>query len=77
MNTQTLNLVRETIARTFGVREDDANLRMGELPQWDSLGHMTLVAELESKFGIQFPGYEIGGLSDPVAIAAALERLGK
>jgi acyl carrier protein len=27
-------------------------LEIGKNPQWDSVGHMALVAELESRFGI-------------------------
>lgn len=31
----------------------------GELPQWDSLGHLIVVAELEMRFGTRFSMEEI------------------
>jgi acyl carrier protein len=44
------------------------NLKYQDVPEWDSIGHMSLVAELEDKFDIQmetddivdFSSYEKG-----------------
>lgn len=37
------------------VTEDQlANLKYQDVPQWDSVGHMGLVSELEDVFDIQF-----------------------
>ncbi len=37
------------------VTEDQlANLKYQDVPQWDSVGHMGLVSELEDAFDIQF-----------------------
>lgn len=70
--------VRGVIARSFQLPDDVArgDLRMGTLPQWDSMGHMTLVVDLENEFGVQFPSFELAELQDVDAIAAALARQG-
>ncbi len=34
--------------------EQLANLKYQDVPQWDSVGHMGLVSELEDAFDIQF-----------------------
>ena len=30
------------------------NLKYNEIPEWDSIGHMTLISNLEDEFGISF-----------------------
>lgn len=48
--------VRQTIADTFSQPIDtivDTAAR-GELANWDSIGHLNLIMELESRFGISF-----------------------
>jgi acyl carrier protein len=58
--------VRKTIIRTFNVAPADQSreLRMGNLPGWDSLGHMRLVVELEDEFGVSFPTYLLPEILD-------------
>ena len=70
--------VRAVIARAFQLSEADAqgDLRMGGLPQWDSMGHMMLVMELEGEFGVTFPSFELAELQSVDAIVAALGRQG-
>ena len=70
--------VRAVIARTFQLSADQArgDLRMGSTPQWDSMGHMSLVMDLEQEFGVQFPSFELAELQSVDAIVAALGRLG-
>ena len=70
--------VRDAIARAFqlpaaSVHED---VHMGSIPQWDSMGHMMLVMELEQEFGVTFPATELAELQSVDAIVAALGRLG-
>jgi acyl carrier protein len=38
-------------------------LEIGKNPEWDSVGHMALVAELEDRFGISLEIDEIVGIS--------------
>ncbi len=41
---------------SFGLSECDLNksLEYNSIPEWDSVGHMSLIAELEEQFGIMF-----------------------
>ena len=51
------NKVLEVIKRTFNVDKlsvEEDELREGALEQWDSLGHLNLLMELEKEFGIKF-----------------------
>lgn len=41
-------------------------------PHWDSLGHMTLVAAIEKKFGLILDGDEVTGLDSHAAALAIL-----
>ena len=70
--------VRAVIARAFQLSDSDAqgDLRMGGLPQWDSMGHMMLVMELEREFGVTFPSFELAELQTIDTIVAALGRQG-
>jgi len=45
-----------------------------EMPGWDSIGHMNLVSELESRFGISFEMDEIVGLDSVGAVRAIVAR---
>jgi acyl carrier protein len=42
---------------------DVEGLEIGKNPEWDSVGHMALVAELEDRFGISLETDEIVGMS--------------
>ncbi|MEP7274365.1 MAG: acyl carrier protein [Acidobacteriota bacterium] len=68
--------VREVIARVFQLSSFDAqgDLRMGNPPQWDSMGHMELVIELETAFGLTFPTYAMAELVTVGAIRRAIEQ---
>ena len=44
-------------------------LQMGETPGWDSLGHMTVILELEREFGVRVPVTRIAELTDVESIA--------
>jgi len=54
----------------------NSTLRMGDVPGWDSLGHMRLVNELENVFGITFPTYMLTEITDVPGIARAIGSLG-
>ena len=46
------------------------------LPEWDSLGHVTLVIELESIYGVSFAAEETMALTSVAAIKGALRSHG-
>ena len=66
--------VRAVIARTLRLCEETAagDLRMGNPPAWDSLGHMGLVAAFEQEFDVRFPGHVLPELVSVPAIMDAL-----
>jgi acyl carrier protein len=47
-------------------------LALGTTPGWDSMGHMTVVMEIESEFGASFPAHRLPELTDVDAIVRAL-----
>lgn len=50
-----MNLLK-FISETFAVDESNLNLETapGDFPEWDSLGHLSLLTALEEKFNISF-----------------------
>lgn len=51
-------------------------LAFGDLPQWDSMGHMDVMMALEAQFGIEINADTISGLVSVPAIRAYLEANG-
>jgi len=50
------------------------DLQYNGIPEWDSVAHMALVAELETKFGIML---DTGDIIDMSSVAKAREILAK
>jgi len=49
---------------TFGINNNElAILKYQDIPQWDSVGHMSLIAALEEAFDIMFDTDDIIDLS--------------
>ena len=62
--------IRAAIIRALGPASAEAGtLAMGVTPGWDSMGHMTIVLELEREFGLRFPAYRLPELIDVASIA--------
>ncbi len=68
--------IQETIVRALGIPgvSGSASLRMGSTPGWDSMGHMTVVMELEKEFGVSFPSYRLPDLIDVPSIRKAIQE---
>jgi acyl carrier protein len=49
------------------------DLAMGDLPQWDSMGHMEVMMYLENRFGVEVNNDTIAALTSVSAISAYLE----
>jgi acyl carrier protein len=62
------------LAEVFQVPQEEitSDLAFGDLPQWDSLGHMELMLSLEENFGVQVDTDVIAELVSLPAIAAYL-----
>ena len=57
----------ECFVRTFGVERDQIlplKLAYQSIPEWDSVGHMALVAEIEDTFDVRLDTDDIIGMSD-------------
>jgi acyl carrier protein len=49
-------------------------LQFGDLPQWDSLGHMDLMMRLEERFGVEISTETIAELVSVAAISDYIQR---
>lgn len=65
-------VVRKTFSLDRGTRVERA--KIGELDGWDSLGHVRLIMEVESAFGVRFTADEAVKLQSVPGIVAALSR---
>jgi len=50
-------------------------LAFGDVPEWDSIGHMALIAALEEKYGIEVTADTISELTSIAAICTHLEKV--
>lgn len=68
--------VENAIMRALGKAASDGShpLRMGSTPGWDSMGHMTVVMELEKEFQTSFPSYRLPELVDVPSIVNAVRN---
>ncbi len=55
---------------------DVENLNYRDIPQWDSLGHMTLVAAIEDEFDVQLDTDQVIGMSSFKVAVDMLRGLG-
>ena len=70
--------LEDQLATLFRVKPEaitDAS-GIGELDGWDSLSHMNLIADLESRYGIELTGDEIAEMQSVGAIKKILVNKG-
>lgn len=65
-------LIAEALETPAG--EITPELAFGDLPQWDSMGHMEIVLRLEERFGVEVNADTIAELVSVPAICAYLAR---
>lgn len=67
----------EIISDVFGVPPDEITAATGPetLVDWDSVGHLKLVLQIEEEFGVRFPVTDIPKLLSAGQIQDALNRL--
>lgn len=60
-----LDKYRNVFVETFSLADDFdvENLKFQQIQEWDSVGHMDLIASLEDEFDIMFDTEEIIGLN--------------
>ena len=60
MNVRLQQIIREVCKSAD--RDPGAHERFRDIPGWDSLAHMDIIAAVESAFGIEFTGDEIADM---------------
>ena len=70
--------VREAFVEALDLAADvDVEaLEIGKNPEWDSVGHMALVAELESRFGIMLDTEDLIAMASYAQSLEILRRYG-
>jgi acyl carrier protein len=68
--------VVEIVATIFNVPQDaiDLNSSPSTIENWDSMGHLMLVLELEQQFGVQLAPEEVEGLTSVGSIVNLLQE---
>ena len=71
-----MNRLIECFVQTFAIERNQVTpgLAYQSIPQWDSVGHMALVAEIENVFNVTLDTDDIIGMSD---VSKAVAILGK
>ncbi|HEY5671859.1 MAG TPA: acyl carrier protein [Anaerolineales bacterium] len=81
MNSYTTELtmsVCNLLASALQVPADSvsAELSFGDLPEWDSMGHMEVMMQLEEHFGVEVSADTIAALTSVPAICSYLKENG-
>lgn len=68
--------IREALALALQISPESVtpDLAFGDLPQWDSMGHMEVMMRLEEYFGIEVNADTIAALTSVPAIRQYLEN---
>ena|SRR6266404_3423893 len=70
-----MDAVKKTVALTFGVSLDEVTEASSSqtMPEWDSVGHMSLIMALEERFEMSFTVDEIMIMRDVATIRRILK----
>ena len=70
------NKLQEIFAEALGVEQDivNDNLKYNEIPEWDSVAHMGLVAEIEDGFEIMLDTDDIIEMSSFLKAKEIIQR---
>lgn len=70
--------IQELVSAALQVplEEITPELTFGDIPQWDSMGHMEVMMRLEEQFGVEITADTIGELISIPAINAYLRAKG-
>lgn len=71
----TIDKVKEIIANVCETTPDQISgeTSIGDFPQWDSMGHLAILSQVEEAFDINFEPEEMMDLEDVNDIVAAVE----
>jgi len=67
--------VMQLVSDALGIPRDfvKEDLAYGDVPEWDSMGHMNVMMELEDRFGVEITTDTIAQLTSIPVITAYLE----
>jgi citrate synthase len=70
--------VQDLLGEALGVSTEEvtSSLAFGDIPQWDSMGHMEVMMLLEARYGVEITAETIGALTSVPAICAYLQENG-
>ena len=70
--------VRDLLAGALQIPAEavSPDLSFGDLPQWDSMGHMEVMMQLEERFGVEVSADTIAALTSLPAICNYLKENG-
>ena len=68
--------VQELLVKSLRVPAEQVTpeLAFGDLPQWDSMGHMEVMMALEAQYGIEINAETIGALTSISAICSYIQE---
>lgn len=73
---ETLEKVIEIVASVCEVGKEEVtpDSTVGDFPAWDSMGHLSILSQVEEAFGISFEPEEMMELEDVSDIVKAIEN---
>lgn len=72
-----LEKYKEVFLNNFPVSEEQlTSLKYQDIPDWDSVGHMSLIADLEDALGIEFEADDIVDFSSYLVGMEIVEKYG-
>lgn len=66
--------VLEVFKQVFNNKTIDIQSQKEDIEEWDSLGHLQLIMQIESAFGIKFKTYEMNNIR---SVQDAIEQINK
>ena len=57
------------------LEEVELDTAIGDLPEWDSLHHLQIIAELEKEFGIKYAADDLAELEDVSDLIALTKEM--
>ena len=62
MEKRILNIIANVL--DVDINEIELDTAIGDLPEWDSIHHLQIIAELEKEFGVKYAPEELAELED-------------
>lgn len=78
MSNQNEDRLKEIFAKVFLIDEDEINDKLSrkDVEEWDSMGHLMLISEIESAFGVFIGDEDITKIRTIADIKKVLRKLG-